>query len=114
MRAFEVGELIAQTALGQVAWREFLRVPALSLGLYSLPAGATDPQEPHSEDEIYYVLRGRSRFRAGAEDIEVQPGTVLHVEAGVDHRFYGVEEDLQLLVVFAPAEGLLRPAPEPK
>lgn len=114
MRAFETAELVAQTEPGQVAWLEFLRVPALSMGLYCLPAGATDPQEPHSEDEVYYVLRGRSRFRAGAEDREVQPGTVLFVEAGVEHRFHSIKEDLQLLVVFAPAENSLRPASEPR
>ena len=28
-------------------------------GLYVLPAGGTDPQRPHNEDEMYYVVRGR-------------------------------------------------------
>lgn len=36
-------------------YREFLRVPDLSAGLYALEAGATDPQLPHAEDELYYV-----------------------------------------------------------
>jgi len=110
MRAFETAELIAQTEPGQVAWLEFLRVPALSAGLYRLPAGATDPQEPHTEDELYYVVRGRARFRAGADDREVRPGTVLYVESGVDHRFHSIQEDLVVLVLFAPAETSQRQA----
>lgn len=85
-------------------YREFLRVPAMSAGLYVLPAGGTDPQQPHHEDEMYYVIRGHGRFRAGDEDTEVSAGSVLFVAAEVDHRFHDVIEELALLVFFAPAE----------
>jgi quercetin dioxygenase-like cupin family protein len=85
-------------------YREFLRVPSLSAGLYVLAAGATDPQRPHHEDEMYYVTRGRARFRAGDEDREISGGTVLFVAAEVEHRFYDIAEELAVLVFFAPAE----------
>jgi quercetin dioxygenase-like cupin family protein len=85
-------------------YREFLRVPAMSAGLYVLAAGATDPQRPHHEDEMYYVVRGRARFRADKEDREVSAGSVLFVAAEVDHHFYDVAEELAVLVFFAPAE----------
>jgi quercetin dioxygenase-like cupin family protein len=85
-------------------YREFLRVPAMSAGLYVLPAGSVDPQRPHHEDELYYVVRGRARFRAGTEDREVSAGSVIFIAAEVQHRFYDVSEELALLVFFAPAE----------
>jgi mannose-6-phosphate isomerase-like protein (cupin superfamily) len=85
-------------------YREFLRVPAMSAGLYVLQAGATDRQTPHREDEVYYVLRGRARFKAGEEDREVCGGSVIFVAAEVEHRFYDISEELAVLVVFAPAE----------
>jgi quercetin dioxygenase-like cupin family protein len=85
-------------------YREFLRVPTMSAGLYVLPAGATDHQKPHREDEIYYVVRGRARFKAGSEDREVSTGSVIFVAALVGHRFYDIEEELAVLVFFAPAE----------
>ena len=47
------------TGRGAPLYREFLRVPDLSAGLYVLEAGATDPQSPHTEDELYYVVAGR-------------------------------------------------------
>ena len=53
---------------------EFLRVPAMSAGGYVLPAGSVDPQSPHKEDEMYYVVRGRARMRAGSEDRPVSEG----------------------------------------
>jgi len=85
-------------------YREFLRVPAMSAGLYVLAAGGTDPQKPHHEDELYYVVRGRARFRAGEEDREVSSGSVIFVAAEVEHRFHDISEELMVLVLFAPAE----------
>ena len=76
----------------------------MSAGLYVLAAGASDPQHPHHEDEMYYVIRGRARFRAGDEDREVFAGSVLFVAADVEHRFYDIIEELAVLVFFAPAE----------
>jgi len=83
---------------------EFLRVPALSAGLYVLGAGDTDPQRPHGEDEIYYVTSGRGMIRVGTEDRPVEPGTIVYVPPRVEHRFHSIEEELRVLVVFAPAE----------
>jgi quercetin dioxygenase-like cupin family protein len=85
-------------------YREFLRVPTTSAGLYVLPVGSTDHQRPHHEDEIYYVIRGRARFQAGPEDQQVSAGSVIFVAAEVGHRFYDISEELAALVFFAPAE----------
>ncbi|HTW76870.1 MAG TPA: cupin domain-containing protein [Thermoplasmata archaeon] len=85
-------------------WREFLRVPTMSVGVYVLAPGAIDRQSPHSEDEIYYVVRGRGRLTHGSVDSEAKPGEVLFVPAHVPHRFHSITEELVLLVVFAPPE----------
>jgi len=56
---------------------------------------------------MYYVIRGKARFRAGdkdKEDREVLAGSVIFVAAEVEHRFYDIAEELAVLVVFAPAE----------
>jgi mannose-6-phosphate isomerase-like protein (cupin superfamily) len=84
---------------------EFLRMPALSAGLYVLEPGSADPQSPHSEDEVYAVLRGRCRFVAGGQEREVGAGSVLFVPARMEHRFLDIRERLEALVFFGPAEG---------
>ncbi|SRR5712692_2766099 len=86
-------------------WAEQLRVPDLSVGTYSIPAGCIDDQEPHGEDEIYVVTAGLGRFEAGGDRVDVAPGTVIYVPAKEEHRFAEVTEDLAVLVLFAPAEG---------
>jgi len=85
-------------------YSEILRVPAMSAGVYVLPTGGTDPQSPHKENEMYYVVRGRARMRAGSDDQAVGEGSVIFVAAGVEHRFYDITEELVVLVFFAPAE----------
>jgi mannose-6-phosphate isomerase-like protein (cupin superfamily) len=104
-----LSEIEEQRAQSGKPYREFLRVPAISAGLYVLRAGATDLQRPHHEDEIYYVVRGRARFQAGSddrqeEDREVSAGSLIFVAAEVGHRFYEISEELEVLVFFAPAE----------
>ena len=104
MDAFELADLIAERARLDRPYLEFLRIPALSVGLYVLPAGGVDRQQPHAEDEVYYVIQGRGTIRVGSEDRPVQPGTVVLAEAGVEHRFHTIVEDLTILVFFAPAQ----------
>jgi mannose-6-phosphate isomerase-like protein (cupin superfamily) len=99
-----LSEIDQQRAQSGKPYREFLRVPSMSAGLYVLPAGGTDLQRPHHEDEIYYVVRGRAHFKAGSEDREVSAGNVIFVAAEVGHRFYDISEELAVLVFFAPAE----------
>ena len=83
---------------------EFLRVPAMSAGVYVLPKGGADPQKPHREDEMYYVVRGRASMQTGSDHAEVRAGSIIFVEAELEHRFYDIEEELEVLVFFAPAE----------
>ncbi|HET9406946.1 MAG TPA: cupin domain-containing protein [Candidatus Sulfotelmatobacter sp.] len=106
MNAFfaEIDDIDQERRQAQKLYREFLRVPAMSAGLYVLPAGGTDPQGPHHEDEMYYVVRGRARFKVDTEDREVSAGSVIFVAAEVEHRFYDIREELTVLVFFAPAE----------
>jgi mannose-6-phosphate isomerase-like protein (cupin superfamily) len=100
----ELSAIESQRASTAKAYLEFLRVPAMSAGLYLLARGAEDQQHPHFQDEIYYVLRGRSRMRIGINDFDISPGQVIFVGAREKHRFFDIQEELALLVIFAPAE----------
>ncbi|MBZ0286877.1 MAG: cupin domain-containing protein [Anaerolineae bacterium] len=97
---------VAQLAAEQPeSYGEFLRIPAMSLGVYKLPAGGVDPQQPHTEDEAYYVVSGRATIAIEGRDYPVRAGDVIFVQAHAPHKFKAIEEDLTLLVFFAPAEG---------
>jgi len=104
MQAYELAQLISQRADSNKAYLEFLKVPGLSMGLYVLPAGGTDPQSPHTEDEVYYVVNGRAKIKVADENRDVRAGSVVYVDRNVEHRFHSIEEELTVLVFFAPAE----------
>lgn len=104
MQAFELGQLVAKRKELNKLYLEFLKVPDLSVGVYELPAGSKDPQSPHTEDEVYYVIKGKARIRVADEERPVQPGSIVHVAKNVEHGFHSIEEDLTVLVFFAPAE----------
>lgn len=76
MQTFDLNDLVADSERAGERWREFLRVPSLSLGLYRLKAGQPDEQQPHTEDEVYVVLSGKAVFRAGGREQGVAPGSI--------------------------------------
>ncbi|MCP4424601.1 MAG: cupin domain-containing protein [Chloroflexi bacterium] len=105
MKAFEIADLAVQQRAEHQPYLEFIRQSSMSVGLYALPAGGVDRQKPHTEDEVYYVINGRGLINVAGEDRVVQAGSIVFVAAGVEHFFHFIEEDLSILVFFAPAEG---------
>ena len=104
MHVYELTQLVHQRADSNKLYLEFLRVPDLSMGLYVLPKGGADPQSPHTEDEVYYVVSGRAKIKVADEDRAVQADSIVYVAKNVEHRFHSIEEELTVLVYFAPAE----------
>ena len=104
---YSLGQLLRDQLASKSPYLEFLRVPNLSCGIYVLAAGAKDYQQPHRQDEIYYVLTGAGSMKvqseSGEEDRAVGPGDLIFVAAHQEHRFHDVTEELTMLVVFAPA-----------
>src|SRR5438874_264458 len=104
MNAFELSRLVEACRQSDSPYLEFLRVPSMSVGLYMLPAQGVDNQEPHTEDEVYYITSGRGSIHVDGEDRPVEAGSIVFVGANVEHRFHSITEDLVILVFFAPAE----------
>lgn len=104
MKSYELNQLISQNTDSKKLYLEFLKVPDLSMGVYILPAGGIDPQSPHTEDEVYYIVSGKAQIQVADENRAVQSGSIVYVEKNVEHRFHSIEEELTVIVFFAPAE----------
>lgn len=100
-KAFDLQEEVERQQASGSPYSEFLRVPTMSSGIYTLKKGSKDLQSPHDEDEIYIVISGRGRLKLGERDVAVGPGSILYVNATSEHSFFEIEEDLTLLVFFA-------------
>lgn len=104
MDAYELHAVLEAIAASDRPFAEVVRSHDLSVGVYVLPTGGTDHQTPHTEDEVYYVIRGRGWISVGDEERAIEPGSIVFVAADVPHRFHHIEEELVVLVAFGPAE----------
>ena len=68
-----------------------------------------DPQQPHTRDELYFVVSGSGEFANGPDRHPFGPGDALFVPAGVEHRFVEFSDDFQTWVVFYGPDGGERP-----
>ena len=103
MEAFEIPQLEAQPRDSDGhGYVDFFVSEKLSVGLAIWPRGATDRQRPHVEDEVYYVISGRGTISVAGEERTVRAGSLVFVGARVEHRFHDIEEDLRVLVFWAP------------
>jgi mannose-6-phosphate isomerase-like protein (cupin superfamily) len=98
--SFDLARLVEKCEARGTPYVEFLRVPQLSCGIYSLGAGAKDTQSTHDEDEVYVVLKGRADLVVGGEELRLAEGSIVYVPADVPHEFVKIEEALSLLVFF--------------
>ena len=103
MNVTTLNSLVSDAHAAGNNFHEFLRRDAMSAGMYLLSADGEDDQVPHREDEIYVIHRGSGKIRIADETFDIQPGSVIFVAANVEHRFTDFEEDLEILVIFAPA-----------
>jgi mannose-6-phosphate isomerase-like protein (cupin superfamily) len=103
--AFDLSDLAPRRAKSGEPWLEFLSTSTLRTGLYVLPAGGTDHQTPHKEDEVYHVVAGRAILDVDGESHPVRAGSIVYVRAGVPHHFHTIQEELEVVVFFARGGG---------
>ena len=104
MEKWTLAEVTRLRAQENQPYHEFLHVPTMSAGVYELGVSDEDRQQPHTEDELYYIVAGKATLLVGDEDVPVAAGSLVFVPAHVVHRFHTITEALTILVFFAPAE----------
>lgn len=114
MERFSLADVQSLRAQDNTPYHEFLHVSAMSAGVYELGVGDEDGQQPHTEDELYYIVSGKATLLVGAENVPVEAGSMVYVPARVIHRFHTIIEALTILVFFAPAEYTSRETPTPQ
>src|SRR6202012_1552163 len=103
-QSFSLDAVKAAQSSPAAAYRESLRRPGFSMGLYLLPAGGQDAQHPHSADEVYIIQHGRAQLEVEDEIIDAGPGDVISVDRGRDHHFLNIREDRAVLGIFTPPD----------
>jgi len=73
---------------------DFISTKGIQAGIIRLHPGEKDTQEPHSVDEVYYVIEGNGFIKLNGKDHQIKEGTSIFVPAKADHRFHGNKQDL--------------------
>ena len=100
-KTFELQNLRSKLEKKGSYFLEFLKVRDLEAGIIVLRPGENDTQEPHSADELYYVIEGSGFAELDKNKRPVKKGSIIFVPARMRHRFYGNKEDLVILYMFA-------------
>jgi len=64
-----------------------------------------DRQQPHSQDELYFIHCGTAQLVIGSQRYDCASGDAFFVAAGVEHRFEDFSDDFVTWVVFYGADG---------
>ena len=78
----------------------FINRESLAAGILYLEPGQEDTQEPHENDEIYYVITGDGFLNINNKDYEVSKDKVFFVGKNIPHHFHGNKKILKVLYFF--------------
>jgi mannose-6-phosphate isomerase-like protein (cupin superfamily) len=84
----------------------FVRMMAggsMSVEVYA-PKG-TDLQQPHAQDELYFIHTGTGQLVINGQRFDANAGDAFFVAAGVEHRFENFSQDFVTWVVFYGPQG---------
>lgn len=88
---------------GDTTFLSLFRHRSLTVEIYR--PDRIDLQTPHTRDELYVVVAGSGYFVNGEHRHPFQPGEVLFVPAGAEHRFEQFTDDFSTWVFFYGPEG---------
>ncbi|MCU0429825.1 MAG: cupin domain-containing protein [Cytophagaceae bacterium] len=103
MQAVYFDEAFSQVLSSKQELKQFISHGSMLLELYH--PNERDMQNPHDQDELYVIAKGKSSFVLETNQYEVKAGDVLFVKAGQVHRFENFTEDFSTWVIFYGPKG---------
>lgn len=98
--AVDVATVLRRLQAGNGRYEIVHASPGLEVGVYVLVAPEPDRQQPHADDELYYVLEGRGVLEVEGKPVPLEQGQAVFVPAGTPHQFTAYE-GMSVLVIFA-------------
>ena len=77
-KVFELNKLLSELEDQGGYFIDFISTRDIQAGIIRLHPGENDTQEPHSVDEVYYVIEGNGFIELNGKDHEITQGTSLN------------------------------------
>jgi mannose-6-phosphate isomerase-like protein (cupin superfamily) len=97
---FDTKEYIEKILKSDTYFHTFINRENIAAGILRLEPGEKDTQEPHENDEIYYVIRGDGFLTVDKKDFPLSEGMTYYVAKKIPHRFHGNKKELVVLYFF--------------
>ena len=100
-KIIEIRNLYSKMHLDNSDFLTFFDLEQLQAGILRLRPGEIDTQEPHSKDEVYFVLEGDGFIEIGNKSHEIKKDLFIYVPSEVKHRFHGNTQEILVLYFFS-------------
>ena len=80
-------------------FHNFLNVETMEVGIINLKKDQKDIQQPHSFDEIYYIISGKGTIEIDGIKNDINPGKIIYIPKEVHHSFHAISDKIIALYV---------------
>ncbi|HET8719817.1 MAG TPA: cupin domain-containing protein [Candidatus Nitrosotenuis sp.] len=101
---FDIKKYIEDLKASEDYFHTFIDRDNLAAGVLLLEPGEEDTQEPHSSDELYYVIQGDGFLKIDNKDYSISEGKVYFVQKNIPHKFFGNKKPLVVLYFFSGSD----------
>ncbi|SRR5579875_317828 len=98
---FDTNKYLKKISKSNSYFYTFLDRDNMAAGILMLRPGEEDTQDPHENDEVYYVVRGDGFLNVEGIDHPIQPAMSYFVEKDLKHHFHGNTKDLVVVYFFS-------------
>lgn len=99
-KIFGLSEILSNMETRNSYFDTFLSSNSLAIGVIMLKPRENDDQQPHSSDEVYYVIEGSGLIDIEGKDYVMRQGNFIFVPAKAAHRFHKNKDTLIVLYIF--------------
>jgi mannose-6-phosphate isomerase-like protein (cupin superfamily) len=78
---------------------DVLDTPTMAVGIINLKKDQEDSQQPHTSDEIYFVISGKGTIEIDGIKNEVNPGKIIYIPKKIHHSFHAISNELIVLYI---------------
>ena len=82
-------------------FHNFLNVETMEVGIINLKKGQKDTQQPHSFDEIYYIISGKGTIEIDGIKNNVNPGKIIYIPKKIPHSFQAISDKIIALYIIS-------------
>lgn len=96
-KLYELDNLLSELEDQGKYFKDFIGTDGIEAGIILLHPNEEDKQEPHSVDEVYYIIKGDGYIEINGKDHPIKQGIIIFVPAAAKHKFHHNSQDLVIL-----------------